>query len=110
MTEEKRVFSVTINGKNDCVVMTEEEASLVTLKYSHVQDFEIVDMTARHSMKPEHLHKLERAQYYPGPDAGWHWEGPLPQAPWKKGVGPGQFGGAAHCVWEFEDLISGDYV
>ena len=28
-----KVYSVTINGKNDCVVMSEEEAMLVKIKY-----------------------------------------------------------------------------
>ena len=30
----KKVWSVTINGKNDCVVMTDEEAMIITLKFS----------------------------------------------------------------------------
>lgn len=108
--DEDRVYSVTINGKNDCVVMTEFESSLITLKYAGVSEFEMVDMTERHGIKPLHLHKLEREQYYPSPDVNWIWNGPLPQAPYIKGKGPGQYGGAAHTVWEFDDLIGDDYV
>ena len=40
--DEKKVWSVTINGQNDCVVMTETEAAMVTLKFSG--DPEIYDM------------------------------------------------------------------
>jgi hypothetical protein len=29
----KRVWSVTICGKNDCVSMTDEEANMIALKY-----------------------------------------------------------------------------
>jgi hypothetical protein len=109
--EVKRVYSVTLNGKNDCVVMTEEEASLITLKFAGVSaNFELYDMTAKHGMLPYMLHKLERMQYYPQSYENWRWDGPLPQAPYKKGVGPGQFGGAAKTVWEFEDLIGDEYV
>ena len=51
----KKVWSVTIDGKNDCVVMTDEEAMIITLKFS--PDIEIYDMTTKHGMKPEHLHQ-----------------------------------------------------
>ena len=53
-----KVWSVTIKGKNDCVVMTDEEAAVITLKFA--PNIEIYDMTERHGMKPEHLHKLDR--------------------------------------------------
>ena len=89
--------------------MTEEEASLVTLKFDGVTEFEIYDMTARHGMLPEYLHKESRQQYYPTEEQNWIWNGPLPQAPYVKGKGPGQFGGAAEVCWEFEDLISDKY-
>ena len=41
-----KVWSVTIDGKNDCVVMTEFEALNVKLKFSD-EDFEMYDMTER---------------------------------------------------------------
>ena len=41
--------SVTISGKNDCVVMTDEEAMVITLKFS--PDIEITDMTSKHGYK-----------------------------------------------------------
>ena len=54
----KKVWSVTISGKNDCVVMTDEEAMVITLKFS--PDIEITDMTSKHGIKPEHLHQENR--------------------------------------------------
>ena len=44
----KRVYSVTINGKNDCVEMTEQEANVIALKFG--KDIEMYDMTKRHGM------------------------------------------------------------
>ena len=54
----KRVYSVTINGANDCVCMTESEASFVTLKFA--ETLKMYDLAARHGMKPELLHKFHR--------------------------------------------------
>ncbi len=96
----KRVYSVTINGANDCVCMTESEASFVTLKFA--EKLKMYDMTARHGMKPEHLHKLQRYE-----------DALLPhncvrvgaKAIYTKGIGPGQFGGSAQVMWEFQDLM-----
>ena len=99
----KKVWSVTIKGKNDCVVMTEAEAMMIKMKY--MPNIEMYDMTERHGMKPIHLHKLQREQDSM-PD-GVTWMGKVPPSQtWVKGVGPGQFGGAAHMIWEFEDLIN----
>lgn len=95
----KKVWSVTINAKNDCVVMTEFEAMQIKLKFEGVCDFEMYDMTERHGMRPEHLHKLERHNQY----SNCIWTGKKPE--YKKGVGPGIFGGAAHMIWEYEDLL-----
>lgn len=99
---EQKVWSVTINGQNDCVVMTETEAAMVTLKFSGEQ-FEIYDMTKRHGMKPEYLHKMSRmtdAEYWSGSSVTV-----LKETEHTKGIGPGAFGGAARVVWEFEDLM-----
>lgn len=99
---KKKVWSVTINGQNDCVVMTETEAAMVTLKFSGDQ-FEIYDMTERHGMMPEHLHKLQRmsdAEYWKGSAVTV-----LEETKYVKGIGPGIFNGAARMVWEFEDLM-----
>lgn len=99
----KKVWSVTINGKNDCVIMTEFEAMNVKLKFSG-EDFEMYDMTERHGMKPEHLHKLQRisdAEYYSGCNVKIE----HPEE-YVKGVGPGMFGGAARMVWDFDDLMA----
>lgn len=105
----ERVYSVTINGKNDCVIMTEEEASLITLKFEGVTEFEMYDMTARHGMLPKHLHKLQREQDSMPQGVTWLGEKP-PSQTWVKGIGPGQFGGASKMIWEFEDLIGDKYV
>ena len=99
----EQVWSVTINGKNDCVVLTDFEAMQVKMKF--MPDIEMFNMTEKHGLKPEFLHKEERQQYYPQEYENWVWNGPLPQAPYKKGIGPGQFGGAAKMVWNFDDLM-----
>ena len=101
---DKHVWSVTISGNNDCVVLDEFEAMQVKMKFA--PDIEMWNMTEKFGMKPEYLHKEERMQYYPQEHENWVWTGPLPQPPWKKGVGPGQFGGAAKMVWEYEDLMA----
>ena len=99
---ESKVWSVTIDGKNDCVVMTEFEAMQVKMKF--MPDIEMYDMTERHGMKPEHLHKMARlsdAEYYKGSNVTI-----LEEVTYTKGVGPGSFGGAARMVWEFDDLMA----
>tara|TARA_B100001057_G_scaffold435739_1_gene466285 strand:+ start:24 stop:338 length:315 start_codon:yes stop_codon:yes gene_type:complete len=102
--DKKEVWSVTIDGKNDCVVLDEFEAMQVKIKFS--PDVEMYNMTKRFGMQPEHLHKEERMQYYPQEHDNWIWSGPLPQPPYKKGQGPGMYGGAAKMVWEYEDLMA----
>lgn len=101
---EKRVWSVTINGKNDCVSMTEFEAMAVKLKFSG-KEFKMYDMTDRHGMKPEHLHKLQREQDSMPDGVTWTGDKP-PSQTWIKGIGPGSFGGSAHMIWEFDDLMA----
>ena len=44
----KRVYSVTICGKNDCVTMTEAEASMLAMKYG--KHLAMYDMTKRHGV------------------------------------------------------------
>ena len=100
---QSKVWSVTIEGKNDCVIMTESEVNLVVLKFGN--DIEITNMTERHGMKPEHLHKLHRMQDTMPDDVVWLGDKP-PTQTYVKGVGPGMFGGAAKMVWEFEDLMA----
>ena len=101
----KKVWSVTIDGKNDCVSMTEFEAMTVKLKFSGDPYFEMYDMTERHGMKPEHLHKLHRLQDTMPDNVTWTGDKP-PSETWIKGIGPGSFGGAAHVVWEYDDLMA----
>lgn len=104
-----RVYSVTINGKNDCVVMTREEASLVILKFDGAVDsFEMYDMTARHGLLPEFLHKEFRMMDILPDNVTWTGEKP-PTQTYVKGIGPGMWGGAAKMVWEFDDLIGDTY-
>ena len=38
---EDKVFSVTINGKNDCVIMTDDESLLVKMKFASSDQFEM---------------------------------------------------------------------
>lgn len=101
---DKKVFSVTINGNNDCVIMSEFEAMTVKMKFSG-SDFEMYDMTERHGMQPQHLHKLARMS-----DADFYKDSRvtiLSETNYQKGVGPGAFGGACHKqVWEYEDLMA----
>lgn len=100
---QSKVWSVTIEGKNDCVIMTESEVTLVVLKFGN--DIEITNMTERHGMKPEHLHKLQRQADIMPEGVTWTGDKP-PSETWVKGIGPGQFGGAAHIIWEFDDLMA----
>ena len=96
---EKRVYSVTIGSKNDCVVMTEGEAMLLKMKYEGCIDtFEMYDMTKRHGMKPKYLHKLQREQDSSDLDGLMR----------SCGLDKTQhFGGAnAKVLWEFDDLIN----
>ena len=91
----QKVYSVTICGKNDCVSMTEEEASIIALKYGkHVAMY---DMTKRHGVKPEYLHKQTRFEQREWADRG---------VSFSKGIGTGIYGGAAPVNWTFEDLIN----
>ena len=99
-----RVFSVTINGKNDCVIMTDDEALLVKMKFASSNEFEMWDMTERHCMLPRHLHKLQRQADIMPEGVTWTGDKP-PSETWVKGVGPGSFGGAAQIIWEFDDLM-----
>ena len=103
--KEDKVFSVTINGKNDCVIMTDDEALLVKMKFASSDQFEMWDMTERHGMLPRHLHKLQRQADTMPPGVTWTGDKP-PSQTWVKGVGPGSFGGAAEILWEFEDLMA----
>lgn len=89
----KKVYSVTICGKNDCVSMTDAEASMLAMKYG--KHIAMYDMTKRHGVKPEYLHKeLRREQR--------EWRG----ISFSKGVKAGRFGGAAPVNWTYEDLIN----
>ena len=101
----KMVCSVTFDGKNDCVSMTEFEAMSVKLKFSGDPYFEMWDMTERHGMKPEYLHKLQREQDSMPEGVTWTGDKP-PSETWIKGIGPGSFGGATHMIWEFDDLMA----
>ena len=92
---EKRVYSVTIDTKNDCVIMTEGEAMLLKMKY--MPDIEMYDMTERHGMKPEYLKKGLRAEQH-------NWE--KQNRSFSKGIKVGSFGGAAPVDWQFDDLIN----
>ena len=105
MEDVEYVWSVTIDGKNDCVVMTEPQAMLVKMKFVGVNNIEMYNMTERHGMKPMHLHKLQRDADSMPPGVKWLGDKP-PSETWVKGVGPGSFVGAAHMIWEFEDLMA----
>ena len=83
--------------------MSDAEVMLVKLKFTGTHDIEMYNMTERHGMKPEHLHKLQRmsdAEYWSGSAVTV-----LQETQYTKGVGPGAFGGAARMVWEYEDLM-----
>ena len=91
----EQVYSVTINGLNDCVVMTQEQSLMVQLKYS--PNIEIHNMTERHGILPQHLHKLQRYESAHLTHIGH------PQLV-VKGTHIGIFGAAG---WSFEDLMKG---
>ena len=56
--DEKKVYSITINNKNDCVILTDAEAMLVKIKYH--PDIRMYDMTALHGYDPYTYKKEER--------------------------------------------------
>jgi len=91
----KSVWSVTICGKNDCVNMTEAEASVLAMKYG--KHIEMYDMTKRHGIKAEYLHKQQRQEQH-------DWE--RQNRSFSKGIKVGRFGGAAPVDWTFDDLIN----
>jgi len=78
-----KVWSVTIKGKNDTVVMTDEQAMIVKMKFS--PNIDMHDLTTLHGLTPEYLHKIERNKSFEGEDK-W----------------PGEF---EKAVWEYQDLI-----
>ena len=91
----KRVYSVTICGKNDCVTMTEAEASMLAMKYGkHV---EMYDMTKRHGILPKYFHKQARYEQREWANRG---------VSFSKGIAVGGFGGAAPVNWTYDDLIN----
>lgn len=90
----KQVYSVTINGRNDCVVMTEEQSLIVQLKYS--PDIKIFNMTERHGILPQHLHKLQRRE-----------SAHLEYANHPQLVIASNGGATLNVIWEFEDLMKG---
>jgi hypothetical protein len=91
----KRVYSCTIQGKNDCVEMTKEEASIIALKFG--SRIEMYDMTERHGIRPVYLKKALRHEQH-------EWE--KRNASFSKGIKVGSFGGAAPVDWQFDDLMN----
>jgi len=55
---EKRVYNVTIDGKNDCVIMTEGE--LMITKMKHMPNFQMQDLTKSHGMTAKYVYKLQK--------------------------------------------------
>ena len=91
---DSKVWSVTIKGQNDCVVLTDFEAMQVKMKF--MPDIEMYDMTERHGMKPEHLHQENRRAQL---------EDERRDIFFQKWEGIGGFGGYAKVDWTFEDLL-----
>jgi hypothetical protein len=95
----KKVWNVSINGKTDCVIMNDEEAMIIKMKF--MPDIKMYDMTKLHGMQPEHLHKINRSQQL---------EGDL-KAMWLKnaletnvlGGNPGTY--VKEC-WDYQTLIN----
>ena len=102
---ETKVWSVTIKGQNDCVVLTDFEAMQVKMKF--MPDIEMYNMTERHRFKVAYLHKEQRMQDIMPENVTWVGDKP-PSQTYIKGVGPGMFGGAAKMMWEFQDLMDMD--
>lgn len=90
-----KVYSVTINGKNDCVIMSEEEAIMVKIKY--MPDIRMYDMTALHGYDAESYKKSEREEQLSRLD--YTKELVLDGVKWN---------GAVKTTWTAEDLLSGN--
>ena len=95
MANVTSVWSVTINGRNDCVVMTDFEAMQVKMKFA--PNILMHNMTELHSMKPQHLHKQARKQVTLTATPSMCWAN-LAE---KSGV-------AIQAQWEYEDLMKMD--
>lgn len=52
-----KVWAVKIDGKMDCVVMTDFQAMQVKMKFTNVT---LTDMTTKHNIKPEMFNKPQR--------------------------------------------------
>ena len=95
----KKVWSVTINGKNDQVIMDDAEAMIVKMKF--MPDIEMFDLTTLHNIAPEHLHKVQRGESLDN-DIHLQWI--------KNALEMGVLGGyPSNQVkenWEFKDLLN----
>jgi len=95
MADVASVWSVTISGRNDCVVMTDFEAMQVKMKFA--PNILMHNMTELHGMKPQHLHKQARKQVTLTATPSMCWAN-LAE---KSGV-------AIQAQWEYEDLMKMD--
>jgi hypothetical protein len=55
--KQERLFSLSIDGKDDFVIMTEGEAMLLKIKETGTPGFEMYDMTQRHGFTPDQWRK-----------------------------------------------------
>ena len=55
---DQRVYNVTINGKNNCAIMTEGE--LMITKMKHMPNFEMLDMTESHGITPKYVLNIQQ--------------------------------------------------
>tara|TARA_B100000212_G_scaffold338526_1_gene315216 strand:+ start:1018 stop:1299 length:282 start_codon:yes stop_codon:yes gene_type:complete len=91
----KKVYSISINGKNDCVILDEEEAALIKLKY--MPNIRMYDMTKLHGYEPESYKKAEREEQLSRLD--YARELALEGVKWN---------GNVKTHWTPEDLLSGN--
>lgn len=67
---EQRVYNVTIDGKNDFVIMTEGE--LMITKMKHMPNFQMQDLTESHGITAKYVYKIKKEMPEAGPDhCGW---------------------------------------
>jgi len=95
-----KVWSVTIKGKNDTVVMTDEQAMIVKMKFA--PNIDMHDLTTLHGLTPAHLHKIERNKSFANEDKSLLWM----KNRLEMGVYGGWPGEYEKAVWEYQDLIN----
>lgn len=95
----EQVWSITIKGKTDCVILDESQAMIVKMKF--MPDIQMHNLTELHGMKPSYLHKIERKKSLDNDSRALIWM----KAAYESGGMGGWPGEYEKPHWEYQDLI-----